>query len=199
MQLKVWLVSKHLSHLGMQLNVLFTKNCVRSHKVIVSVALAVSLLLCQNGRKWWWEWVRKSWKSGAKTEAKTESQNAATTRRDRWVWKRGAVASEAKKHVAILRNDHILAFSEVFEISLISLNSFSVPFTVLTLFTPCCRLSQKPLPTVMCMSRFKGCWDWRARRTLRIHTPSTYVVAKCWVEEWDSNSEMQASKMSPSS
>ena len=78
-----------------------------------------------------------------KTEAKTGSQNAATTcevhmQRDQCVQKREAAVSEAKKHVAILRNDHILTFGQVFETSLTSLNSFNVCFAVLTLLTPCC-------------------------------------------------------------
>ena len=46
------------------------------------------------------------------------------------VWKRGAAASKAKKHMAVLRNDLILAFSEVFETSLTSLNSFDVRFLI---------------------------------------------------------------------
>ena len=59
-------------------------------------------------------------------EAKTESQNVATTTarlmrlmsmRKQWL---------AKQRMVILRNDHILAFSEVFESSPISWNSFSV-------------------------------------------------------------------------
>ena len=86
----------------------FAKSCVHSHKFIVSsavVALVVSESRCQNGRKVRWERVRKSWKTGAKTEAKTKSQNAATT-----PWKStaksmsrkdGAVASKAKKRVSV--------------------------------------------------------------------------------------------------
>ena len=49
MQLKVWLVRKHPSHLGMQL---FTKSCIHLRKFIIlsTVAvLAVSLLRRQNG------------------------------------------------------------------------------------------------------------------------------------------------------
>ena len=63
MQLKVWLVHKHPSCLGMQFNVLFTKGCVHLRKFIVSsaiVALAVSLSRHQNDRKLWWQRVRKS-------------------------------------------------------------------------------------------------------------------------------------------
>ena len=46
--------------------------------------------------------------------------------------------SKAKKHVAVLRNDHILAFGEVFVTSLTSSNSFNVRFAILTLLTLCC-------------------------------------------------------------
>ena len=64
-------------------------------------------------------------------EAKTESQNAATTSWSPWqdqrIWR--SSGCEAK-------NDHILAFSEVLETMLTSWNSFNVNFAIL--FTPCC-------------------------------------------------------------
>ena len=46
-QLKVWLVYKHPSRLGMHLKVLVTKSCVHLHKFVISstiAALAVPLL-----------------------------------------------------------------------------------------------------------------------------------------------------------
>ena len=55
MQLKVWLVCKHPSHLeGNSIKYLFTKRCVHLHKFVVSstvMALVVSLLRHQNGTK----------------------------------------------------------------------------------------------------------------------------------------------------
>ena len=53
MQLKVWLVRKHPSRLGMQLNILFTKSCIHLCKFIVLsavAALVVSLSRRQNGK-----------------------------------------------------------------------------------------------------------------------------------------------------
>ena len=115
----------------MQLNVLFTNRCVQLCKFIVSSAVVCLQSHCcdvkwqkivMRVRKSW-----KSWKTGVKTEVKTESQNAATTlwslRQDRWLRKRGVGASEAKKHVAVLRNDHILAFSDVLKTSHVLLSS----------------------------------------------------------------------------
>ena len=72
---------------------------------------------------------------------KTEIQNAATTLQSLWqdqlAQKRRAVASEAKKCVAILRNDNILTFGQMFEMFLTSLNSFNVHSAILTLVTLC--------------------------------------------------------------
>jgi len=42
MQLKVWLVHKHPSHLGMQLKYLVYKSCVHLRKFIVLIAVAAS-------------------------------------------------------------------------------------------------------------------------------------------------------------
>ena len=50
-----------------------------------------------------------------------------------------AVASEAKNGLAILRNNHILMFSEVFETVFTFWNSFKVCFTIL--LTLCCTWS----------------------------------------------------------
>ena len=67
MQLKVWLMCKHLPRFGMQLRILFTKCCVDLHKFIIPsavVVLTVSLLQHQNGKTLWWEHGRevKDWR-----------------------------------------------------------------------------------------------------------------------------------------
>ena len=54
MQLKVWLVSKHPSRLGMQLKDPVYKKCVHLRKFVIPnavAALAVSLSRRQNGKK----------------------------------------------------------------------------------------------------------------------------------------------------
>ena len=140
--------------------------------------------------KLWCEQVRKSWKTGTKTEAKTESQNATTTPwslwRNRWVRKRVAAASETKKCMAVLRNDHILTFGAVFETLLTSLNSFNVLFTILTLLTLCCTWPTIPkhvphLLIVMYMSIQRLLKCTHKAYTIWICTTSMIVDCVHWV------------------
>ena len=52
-------------------------SCFHTRKFIVSnavVALAISLLRRQHGRKLWWEQVRKSWKTGVKQKQRQRSK-----------------------------------------------------------------------------------------------------------------------------
>ena len=85
-------------------------SCLYLCKFIAVVALAVSLSQHQNGRKLWWKGVRKNWKTGTKMEVKTEPKCPLKSAARMMSTKRESVASEAKKCVAILGNDHILAF-----------------------------------------------------------------------------------------
>jgi len=183
----------------MQLNVLFTKSCVHSCKFIISstvATLVISLSQIQNGRIWWWEWVRKNWKTVTKTEAKTESQYAATTPwslwRNRWVQKRGPVANETNAWPSWEMTISLPSMTEVFKTSLTSSNSFSVHFADLTLLTLCCTIESRAvshsiiygchvphLLSVMRTCQFKGYWDAHARHTQRVCTPSsvTYCIS----------------------
>ena len=93
----------------------------------------------------------------------------------------------AKQRVAVSRNDHILAFGEVFETSLTfwdSMNSFSIRFAILLTLchTYCCTwptITKAHLPrllTVMhtCRLSVQRSWD-ACGHTLRICTPS-YLI-----------------------
>ena len=117
----------------MQLNVLFTKTCVHFHKFIVPSAvagLAVSLSRRQNGTMM--KAKKKELGDWRETEVKTEPKcshypvkSVVIDEHER------AAASEAKNGLAILRNDHILMFGEVFETVFTFWNSFNMCFTIL--------------------------------------------------------------------
>ena len=64
---------------------------------------------------------------------------------------RGAAGSEAKKCVAVLSNDHILVFGEVFETSLPpTLSAYALPsFSYCSHFIACGRTSQKHVPYLL--------------------------------------------------
>ena len=73
-----------------------------------------------------------------KTEMKIENQNAATTLWTEYESEEQQLVKQ-RKHMAVLSNDHILTFGEVFEISLTSSNSFNIRFAILlTLLTLRC-------------------------------------------------------------
>ena len=103
MELKVWLVRKHLSHLRMQLNILFTKSCIHLCKFIVLsavAALAVSLSQRQNGKSCDGSEEERA-RSLARKQRRRQSINAASMPwslgRERWVRERAAAPSEANK------------------------------------------------------------------------------------------------------
>ena len=127
------------SHIGMQLNVQFTKSSV--HLRCFQCCSSTCGLIVATSK--WQEIVtrasKKELEDWGRTEAKTESQNSPWSLwRDQWVWKRGVAASKAKKRMAILRNDHILTFGEVFETLLTSSN---IQFAVFTVVILCCTWS----------------------------------------------------------
>ena len=65
----------------------------------------------------------------ARTEMKTESQNAATSMREQWL---------VMQRMAVSKNDHILSFGEVFKTSLTSWNPFNVRFAITLLHMADC-------------------------------------------------------------
>ena len=102
-----------------------------------------------------------------KMEEKTESQNATTTlwslRRDRWAWENSDY------------HNHIHMFSEVFETSLTSWNSFHVRFAII--LTPWLTvLKAHATPTNINAHVSRVGWkviEMHARHTLWICTPSS--------------------------
>ena len=81
-----------------------------------------------------------------------------------------AAASEAKKHMAVLRNDHIFAFGWLFKTSL----TFSM-YAVFTLLTLYCTwpIVPKACGTPNRNARVSSkVIEMRSRHTLQIHTPS---------------------------
>ena len=143
MQLKVWLVHKHPSRLGMQLKDSVYKSCVHLRKFIFPsavAALGVPLSQCKMVENV----MIVSWETGMKTEAKRESQNAATIPRSpRHILMnmRGAADSEAKKASCHLEKQPYfphLAHSS---------NSFKAHFALLlTQLTLCCTWLTIPKP-----------------------------------------------------
>ena len=118
--------------------------CCIAHFVLPSdlvlAALAVLLSQCQNGKKLWWEWGRKSRRLTRKRKLRPRAKMQPLPCEVHE--KIDEYERAVKQRMAVSRNDHILVFGKVFKTSLTSWNSFNIYFAIL--LTLCCTLLTVP-------------------------------------------------------